>query len=331
MSNRIYDDIIYNETQKNRFLKGLTEQMKNAHLRIFKVSNDLEEQLEKDLYNFNINEASRLMKLLAPSSFASSSFALGLIRSYIQWGIQQDLRDDNINPLASTTTDDFVGSFVDTSKKVYYTEKEIATLIGKIANFQDSASIQAIFEGILGRQYSELLNILKKDLDPHSNVLEIRNKPSKGPLVTRKVNVSDKLMGLLLGAARQEEYAKNNGEGASRYPIIKLVDSPYVFRPAALNSKISDVGVPTLITNRISSIAKLFGQDYLTPTNIRKSGMIKLAYDLIQQTGKFDRQEIIMVCKQFGIDYKITTRIEKEYLNIDTISMLYPEVKQYLK
>jgi hypothetical protein len=323
MSNKIYDEEFYNEDQKERYLKGLLDNTYQVYSRILKRASLIEEPLKKDLYNFNLFEIGQLMKLLSPTTFLSSHSQLSNIRKYIDWGIKEDLRQDNINPLAVTITDEFVQSFVDTSNKYLFTDKEIVSIVGRITNFQDSALIQSLFEGIMGRAYSEILNMLKTDLSPEINVITVRNKPASGPIVERQTGVSDKLMGLLLAAARQDIYHSNNGTTESHLGQRKLIDTPYVFRPTVAHTKHFDVAEKTLVSRRIAMISKWFEYPYLTPINLRKSGMVRYAKELLDQTGKFEREEIVTVCKKFDLEYKVTTRLTKEFLNIETIESLY--------
>jgi Site-specific recombinase XerD len=323
MSNKIYDEEFFNEEQKERYLKGLGDQTRVTYGRVLKRASILEVQHNKDLYNFNLYEISQLMKLLAPTTYQSSNAQLATIRKYLDWAISNDLRNDNINPLLATMTEEFINSFIDKTNKYLFTEEEINGIIGRTANFQDSALIRCLFEGIMGRGYSEILNILQKDLDPESNILVVRNKPASGQLEERNAVITDQLMGLLLGAGRQEVYYKGNGRSTHHLNEVKIVDSPYVFRPIDLNTKYTNATESTFVSRRIGNLGKWFGYSYLTPINIRKSGMVKYAFDLYNETGKFEREEIVTVCKRYNMNHNITTRLTKEFLNIETIESLY--------
>ncbi|QWU14342.1 hypothetical protein SAMN04487895_101644 [Paenibacillus sophorae] len=324
--NKIYEDKFFNKPQKDRYLKGLEESTYNTYSRVLKRASYLEEQLNKDLFNFNLYEIGQLMKLLSPTTFLSSKSQILTIRRYIRWAIKEDLRADNINPLDAALTDELIQSYVDTSNKYLFSDEEINSFIGRIVNPQDSALIQCLFEGIMGRAYSEILNILEKDVDRGNGYITLRNKPAEGPLETREIEISQKLMNLLYSAAHQTVYYKSNGNESVfiKARDAELIESPYVFRPVALNVKYIDNAPPNLVSRRIKKIAKWFDYPYLTPINIRKSGMLKYANELYRESGKFERTELMKVCRKFDIDYKGVNRLTTDFLNIETIESLYP-------
>ncbi|MNC13360.1 hypothetical protein D3C75_611050 [compost metagenome] len=328
--NRIYDNKFYNEEQKGRFLKGLEDSTYNTYARVLMRASYLEEQLLKDLFNFNLFEIGQLMKMLSPTTISSSLSQLQLIRRYIRWAIKEDLRNDNINPLDATLTEEFAKSFVDNSNKHLFSEEEINSIIGQIINPQDAALIQCLFEGIMGRAYSEILNILQKDVDRDKNYLLVRNKPAEGPLVSREIEISSKLMNLLFSASNQTIYHKANGNADVfiKAREAELIDTPYVFRPVNLNVKYEDVAPPNLVSRRIKTVARWFDYPYLTPINIRKSGMLKYANELYRESRKLEKQELLRVCRKFDINFSGVNRLTSDFLNIETIESLYPEFEE---
>ncbi|WP_342423172.1 hypothetical protein [Paenibacillus sp. FSL E2-0178] len=325
MSNKIYDENFFNEEQKERYLKGLQESTYKAYSRILKRASNIEEQLNKDLYNFNLYEIGQVMKMLAPTTISASNVGLASMKGYIDWAIKNDLRDDNINPLSVTMTDEFVRSFVDTTNQYLFSYDEIISIIGRMANPQDSGVVLCIYEGIMGREYSEIRNILKDDIKGEENKITVKEETSEGSLIPREIEISDQLKSLLRRAALQTHYDKNNGNAAERYAIGLLNETPYVFRSIKSNIRYNDAIRGPVVWNRIKAAAEWFGYPYLNPMNIRNSGMVKYANDLYIASGKFEREEIVAVCYKFGVTSKITTRLTKSFLNLETINTLYPK------
>ncbi|MNH75612.1 hypothetical protein D3C73_278560 [compost metagenome] len=330
MSNRVYDDKLYNSDHKDMYLSQIeSSASKTIYERILKRAAFIEEQVSKDLYNFNIEEVEKLLFFLAPTTFSSSSDALYHINQYINWGIQQGLRTDNINPLLGIRNDEnYVRKFIDQTNKYYFTEAEINDMINRIMNFQDSGIIQCLYEGMWGHQYSEILSLVKSDIHRNSNVIEVRNLLSNGDTERRSIKVSSKLMNMLYSASEETEYTRNNGDFSPTLRTskeIKLVENEYVFRNGDMNTKEYGIAPSHLITRRLKNISRWFDYTHLKAMNIRKSGMIKMARDLIQISNKFEREEISEIFNQFNIDYTSTTRITKDFLNIETIRALYPE------
>lgn len=323
MSNKIYEENLFNKDQKERYLNGLRESTYKAYSRVLKRASNIEEQLNKDLYNFNLYEISQIMKILAPSSIAAATSALTCVRGYIDWAIKNDLRDDNINPLSATMTDEFIKSFVDSTNQYLFSYDEIISIIGRMANPQDSGLILCIFEGIMGREYSEIRNILKADIKDEENKIFVKEETSDGRLISREIEISDQLKSLLRRAALQDIYDKSNGNATGKFTTGYLNETPYVFRAIKSNLKYNDAVRGSVVWNRIKAAAEWFGYPYLNPINIRNSGMIKYANDLYIATGKFEREEITAVCIKFGLSTRITTRLTKDFLNLETINSIY--------
>ena len=328
MSNKIYDDGFYNEEHKEMYLKDLGEQTYTSYARVLKRAQYVEDQLGKDLYNFNLSEIEQLLTFLNPGSYSVSAGNINVIRTYIRWAIQQDLRTDNINPLDTIMSDNFINKFVDMTIKKLFTEEEINTIVGGLQSFQDAAIVQCLFEGIMGHGYSEILNILKSDIDRDSNILEVRNSPASGPMERRKVEVSSKLMNLLYSAANETEYVKFNGMSNAKAQKIELVDNEYVFRLLKLRVVNFDRASNHLILRRIKSIREWYGYPHLTASGIKNSGMLKLARDYYKTDKKLTRESIVKICKRFDVNHVATTRIRKDFLNVETIKELYPEVDE---
>jgi integrase len=328
MSNKIYEDGFFNESHKEMYLKDLSEKTYTSYARVLKRARYVEEQLGKDLYNFNVSEIEQLLKFMAPGSYSVSSGNINVIRYYIRWAIQQDLRVDNINPLDSVISDEFINKFIDTTNKKLFTEEEINNIIGGLQSFQDAAIIQCLFEGIMGHEYSEILNILKDDIDRDSTKLEVRNSPSSGPMERRVAEVSPKLMNLLYSAANEKEYLKFNGMSNSKAQRIELIENEYVFRSVKLRVVNYERASNHLVLRRIKSIREWYGYPHLTATGIKNSGMLKMARDLYVVNKTLTRDDIVKICRRFGANEIATTRLTKDFLNVDTIRSLYPEIDE---
>lgn len=327
MSNKIYEIELFNSRIKEQYLSEFSPASRIMHERVLKRAAYLEEQARKDLYNFNISEIEKFMNFLAPTTYESSSSSLIYIRAYIKWAISRGLRKDNLNPLPGILDQTFVNRFVDQSNKYFFNETEIADMVGRIANFQDSAIVQCLFEGIMGTCYSEILHLQKKDIDRSKASLAVQDVANSGKVQIREAAVSAKLMNMLHAAAHERTYLKNNGNFTATSRTneeAELVDNRFVFRNAIMHTKDFEMANRHLITRRLANVSKWFDYPHLTASNLKKSGMLKAAHDLYLQSGKFGREETIEVCKQFNVAYHITTRITRSFLNLENIKKLYP-------
>lgn len=333
MSNQIYEQGLYNRDQKEMFLKGLNSNTRAAYERVLNRAKILEEQFNKDLYDFNIYEIEKVIHYLNPGTLSSVIAATSIIQNYIRWGIEQDLRTDNLNPLDAIAGDHFYSKFIDSSNKTIFKKEEIDDITGGLVNFQDSAIVQCIFEGVVGKRYSEILNLRRQDINESTNELTLTNEVSEKEQTTRTVTVSDDLINMLLKAVNETIYYKNNGHPSEniKAPTANLMESDFVFRNVLLNTKGLDRADYHLIFRRLKKVAEWNKQPYLTGINIRNSGMLYMAYKLYKQSGKLSKPEIDSVCAQFNIqtlknkqDYH-TTRLRKDFLNVDKIKELYLE------
>lgn len=332
MSNVVYNDYLYNAEQKKRYLKDLTENTYITYLRVLKRASRLEERLEKDLYNFNLNEIEDLLSYLAPKTLQSAVASGSIIQNYIRWAISQDLRDDNLNPLDVMGGSEFYSRFVDKTNKLLVTDEELKDIIGDLENPQDSVIPMAIFEGIMGREYSELLNLTVNDVNQDESTVTLRNELKNGEIETRIIKISDYLMSLLIRAANQKEYSQDNGNSNAKSPIVELAESPYIIRSVKRRATANEKADKHLVLRRLKNIGIWKGYKYLTAVNLRNSGMLYMAQDCYIKNSphSLKREDIIAICEKYNIgkqsqysEFYAYSRYTKEFLNEETIRRVY--------
>lgn len=334
--NRVYNDEFYNESQKERFLKDLGESTKKAYSRILKRVSIMENKLSKDLYDFNLSEISQFLLLLKATKISSLQQTGSVIKMYIDWAIEQDLRKDNINPIGVVASFEWYGQFVDDSQQTLFSETDIAEIVDGCLNYQDKAMIQGIFEGILGRENSELLNMKMEHISATEDKDKFRitlfNDTLKGR-TSREVVISRDLYDILRIANEEEIYYKNNGIVS---PIIKknsstLIKNDYIIRSAINSTVKQDIDDPSptqLVNRRIAKISKWNNLPLLTIVNIRNSGMLKMGKELYEEHKQLEIKQIKIICDHYNIKkdrngaYHFGA-MRAEFLNADTIKRVY--------
>lgn len=331
---------LYNEDIKNAFLNEYEEGTRYTYKRIFEYSYKIEKKYGKDLYDFNSGEIAELLKSLNPLTFASSRTNGRIVSAYIYWAVEHQYRETGFNPL-SIADNDWLDKFVDTSVKIYLSEREIHTVEEFCENYQDSCIIRAIFEGVSGKKAAELTNLKKSDVNFLTNTLTLMDGDE-----IRTLEVSERCIFLLKKAIVQRYYAKNNGymddAPINIKPETRLEDTAYVLRNSHTNNdRNSNVDIHT-IYRRLDTIKTLFkdvmsekvniSTDYLTVKNIAKSGMIYEGYKVLlnkKKEGKFvelTKEDYEKIAARYKVN--VWSRL-KEFVNMENIEKLYGDESEW--
>ncbi|WP_211750114.1 hypothetical protein, partial [Paenibacillus sp. Marseille-Q4541] len=304
----------------------------NTFKRVINRAAYIENELEKDLYDFNAMEIERVLRLFNHSTLNSVETTFSVISSYLRWAMEEGLRKDNINPLDILRDRDYLKKFINSNVKRLFTKDDINSIMRDVRNPQDNALIDALFNGIMGKKYSELLNLTKYDIDETNNKLKLKNEINEKEVYTREIEVDKSLIRNLLNAAEQTNYYKANGSPSegTRNAIQKLQESPYVFRTGRSGKyKQAEEGKAhsALVSRRLKTISEYFGFPDLTPINVRNSGMVYMAYQLSAETGKLAVKHKNYIYERFGIYTSENDRpkyhLAQDFLNIETVNLLY--------
>lgn len=312
---------MYNPEVKQRFLKKYPH---DSYERIFLRSYIFEEALQKDLYDFNMDDIKRVLYDLNPLTVGASRSNGRIITSYIDWAIEEGYRRNNINPL-KTVQSKWFDQFVDKSRKIYITEEELKEIENHCVNAQDAVIVRALFEGLT---ISELLNLKKDDVDYDNCILKLKDD-KKGE---RTLKVSSECIRLIAQAARQEKYYKNNGEVTenTKRPWNELIDNEYILRPNKTKTKYTDRADEYLIYRRLDVLKRTLGFPYLTSKNISNSGKLKMAKDLYLKEGELGRKQLEKIAERFNLSivningyqsYNLT--ILRDFITLENLKMYY--------
>ncbi|MEC4565421.1 hypothetical protein L8C07_05640 [Paenibacillus sp. CMAA1739] len=324
--NRIYGDNLYNPDIKQRFLEGYRKATRGNYESKLKRASKVEMKYNKDLYNFSLSEIEEVMYLLAPNKLSSATIYGSIIKKYIEWAISQDLRADNLNPLDVVNGKEFYEKFI--PKQILIRDDDLELALGQIDSNRDIVIIQSIFEGIMGRECSEIRNLKKQDINQANRTVKLTNVGRYGEVEEREIVISKFLLEAMLRADEETSYSSNFGEGSlSNKKISALKDSSYIIK-STKDEKVKQ----TLISQTITKFAAKLNMEKLSPVDIRNSGMLKMAKDIyVDKKGKLERTDIHEISKKFNVGSKdgeifYTTMYTKDFLNIETIIRIYPEV-----
>lgn len=333
---------LYNSEVKEKFLKALQDSSSEntvvAYKRILRKASKIETRLNKDLYNFHMQEIEQFIIELDPASLSSAIHGVSIVYTYIRWAIKEGLTKGNLE-----VSDFFRGK--ETAEKVMnkqrnvFTYDQIKEVIKKTENDQDKALILALFLGIMGKKLNEISNLKFKDINRENNVIDIRGEESARKLKLENEEQKE-LIELLMNAYQQEKYIKNNGAiGKIKSPRRPLVRNEHIFRP--MIRTVSSEGLPEVtsstvsyftIRNRIVILAEQFNLPTFGAVNIRNSGMLFMAYQEYKANGeRLTKESKRKIYKFYNVGKSKTEDryhshiYEREFLNEATIREMYYE------
>lgn len=326
---------LYNEYTKNEFLETLPVNTAHSFRRIFYYSYHLEDEISKDLYNFNIEQIEDVLTSLAPSTFNAAHTYARQITSYIDWAISRKLRPkERVNPLKMIHSPEEFRKFVDPNLQLYMSEEDLGAIEDDLKNPQDAVILRLLFEGCAGKAHSQIRHLREEDVNFDNNILHLmKDEGREFDKEELKLMTPEKTLRLIREAIKQKEYYPKNGnakEGFRAGNERALIDSNYVVKSINTNRDKDDLSAvaASVINSRVRVIKEMLfdlSEDIpaiqrITPKNIFRSGAIYYAKTLLDERGKFELEEERMVAERFKIGQLQQMR---GYVNIDMIKKLY--------
>ncbi|WDI05026.1 hypothetical protein PUW25_26010 (plasmid) [Paenibacillus urinalis] len=332
MSNKVYNDSLYNEDVKLKFLElmkknGCSENTLVTYKRVFLRASGLEKRFKTDLYDFTFEYIEKLLIKMNHTTLNSAISSISIIRSYIDWAIQNKYRKVPLSPLDVFTTKELAQRYKNKRVRVYFTHAEVQKFADSAVNAQDKALIWAMFHGICGNGMAELRNLTLYDIDQHNYKLTLKDDDSER-VIELISDEQKKLIDHLLKAHEQTHYLKGNGKSVAKNPIGFLAKNNHVFRPMIRGD--SSTASYHVLRNRLVDISKINEEPQLTsPISLRYSGMLYMAYCEYQKHGALSLESIKRISDFYAIS-KVTDSkydnffIRREFLTEETI------IKEYL-
>jgi integrase len=326
---------LYNEEIKKEFLSTYDNEQTQVTIEyiLYKAAS-MEEALEKDLYDFNVNELGKTIRNSDPLNITVARSTGRILSAYITWASEKGLRQTNINPIKSMLPE-WYEQFV-SKKKLFISLKELKDIENQLVNAQDAVILYLLFEGINGEGNTEILNLRKQDVNQDTNELKLTEVRKNGEKRERTIKVSDDCIRVINQAINQKAYQNKNGNAVTTRGMAEtdLVENAYVVR--SINRRIKDPNAPAdkhTLFRRVTMISELFDLPYLTMKSIERSGMIKMAKDLYLEEGELDTEQLSKVAYHFGrrkvnvngSEYYHLTPV-REFCNLETIQELYGNI-----
>lgn len=242
----------------------------------------------KLIHEYNYEEIILFLKSLGSSSQESLVSYLNMIKRYFQFCRRESKMDDTIDFVRTIDYNTLIKCVdKEKNKNRYITKKELDEIIDGFVNATDKAFLLLLFEGISGKENSEILNLKKEDVDLENNRIRVvRNDEEK------YIDISEELADILdIVMETDIIYYENDYTGR----VDTLITSEYVFRPSlrflnleATKQKMDDKEYngrqldSKTLTSRIFKLIKLYSDmPYITPISLTKSGIVHRAIETL--------------------------------------------------
>ena len=228
----------------------------------------------KDLYLFTRDEILNMLQRFSSSSPNTLNVYLSIIRNYIDLAIEQNYIKTNINMANNITYNDLV-ELVSTSKKdrkFVVADDFYDRVQHEVRNLQDQAKLLLVFEGIKGKDNSELQNLKLEDIDFDNRQIKVIRDGEE-----LSVTISPMLTNILYRAKDEKWYFMHNGKkeksvGGYTRELFPADESPYLLRP--YKSVGQNIKGNTLQFQVLRICNVYLNMPFVTPSSIFLSGVI---------------------------------------------------------
>lgn len=294
---------MYNEEIKQRYIiekESKTYTPKYYLKRLFDKTEEHEARLNKDVSNFTAYEITDLYKTFNITSVESLTVMNSHLGLYTDWCLKQNMVTDCQNHFSEMNHDVFLKCInIMALKKSIITRETLYSWISEMPNPSDGFIMLALYEGIRGKNFAEIVNLEMKDFTGN-----------KVKLCTgRELIVSDKLVELAkLSDATMEYYAVNKDK-IKTFPYLD--DHTIVKNFHNCKSEMDSYGQSRRIYRRLIRNFEYLGvEQWMSASSLEESGKI----DFIQTRSK----ELGITPKEFifseyadEVDYKYETNLKK--------------------
>lgn len=290
----------YNKDIKDRYLETIEEVSRETIGYILYKATPLEKLLKRDLYTFSLEEIGSVMSHSNPLNNRVAERTALILNKYIQWALETGYYTTNMHPMRGIKKNwahDFVAE-----KDLFVSEERLIKIEDDLENYQDKVAIRLPFEGIMGSDLSEVLNLKAEDVFD-GGILKLEDS-KKG---NREAQVSDRAISFIKGALAESSYKKwstsEDKKMLTDYEV--LVDNDYVLR-GLRRKKGEDKNQPQgyqVVYRRIKTIMEKENLNYITAKQLQRSGMLAMAARLIKERGKYTVQERDEICEKYNVSH----------------------------
>lgn len=296
-------NFVYHAEFKDQFLATYdNETTRDDYRNTFRKISTLEQQKNKDFYDFSMDEIEQVLRHLTPKTNATAEKYGRTLSAYIEFAKNQNKIAVNI--LETIKKNTWFHQFTK-EEKIYYTRDEILGILGRCENYNDTAIVKLLFAGVSGQECVYIRNLKKTDVHIETNQLTLTDEEGDQKSFTLTDDID--CMAEVVEAMGEATYVKRNGFMLERENLLsetELFTNDYVFRNSNTNSENANkpIGI-SVINRRLKTIAETLGLSNLTARNIYRSGIIYEAFKLYCEHGQLTAQMYGDLAKKYGFSH----------------------------
>jgi len=321
---------LYNSEYKEAFLKASehAEETKNQYKVYFKKTEPFEAQKGKDLFDMDFDMLEELFYWVQRKTERSAVNFFNTIKNYITWAKDNGYGESPLNPIIDTINTEFVSKYLYKEGIKYYSRKDLFKYFENIINERDKALVLALFEGISGNKFSEIINLRREDLSEKDGKYYASLLSDEVDLTHRQLEISEELYNMVIEAYNAQEYKNTSGR------VNRIVDGEYIFRKSRIGGNDVRITVPMLQNTIINVIKPAFDDVQITTTSINNSGVMHYANEYMNSDRVLTKEIATRVAEKFdlygleikGKKYPSFMRF-KEIIDIDYMEEEYGNFK----
>jgi hypothetical protein len=295
---------MYNEEVKQRYIiekESKTYTPKYYLKRLFDKTEEHEVRLDKDVSNFTSYEITDLYKTFNIRSVESLTVMNSHLGLYTDWCLKQNMVMDCQNHFSEMNHDAFLKCInIMALKKSIVTRQTLYTWFEEeILNPSDAFIMLALFEGIRGKDFCEIVNLKMSDFSGN-----------KVKLCTgRELVVSDKLVELAKISDDTMEYYSVNKDNIRTFPYLD--EDVIVKNFHNCKNEIDSYGQGRRIYRRLMrNFEYLRVEQWMSASSLEESGRIDFIKTRSKELG-ISAKDFIFSDYVDEIDYKYETNIKK--------------------
>lgn len=309
----------YNEELKQKFLNTIENDIARKFASYpLRKAKAIEIGFKKDLYDMTLEEVGEVLGNISCSTEIAAYNSTLILEKYIDWAIEVGYRESNINPLSRVNKPSWSKGYVAEYKNSYFTREHILDMMDQLVNETDKAVLLALFEGIKGTGYSELLNLKEEDIREKNGKFQARLKDKNGQV--RVIEITERLAILLINTANRPSYINKNGatDIGKRYESSSFENSPMIFKKTSRGKQGGELD-SFFVNRKFVMFKQIFGHRHLKTKHISDSGIMHIANEL-QEDGVLSTSNARAIAEVFNTSF--TSANGERYRNLTIIKKI---------